>query len=102
MAMSRKKRPETVDIASLQPTELNELKEVAREYLERRENIESEIVGLKESLKDLKDEFASRLDIKVLDQVIKVLKIEAKVERKGTYDALSEVLRDDYVNGLVD
>ena len=99
---ARKRKKDPVDIAELQPDELNDLKKVVREYLERSQNIDNEIAGLREAKKDLKDEFESRLDIKTLEQVVKVLQIEESVERKGNYDSFQEILRDDFVNRVTD
>lgn len=99
---ARKRKKDPVDIAELQPDELNELKKVVREYLERSQNIDNEIAGLRESKKDLKDEFESRLDIKTLEQVVKVLQIEESVAHKGNYDSFQEILKDDFVNRVTD
>jgi len=97
----RTKAPE-IDLATLQPNELNELKRVVKEYVDRKDNIENEIQGLKESLKDLTEEFQEKIDIKTLNQVLQVLKIESKVAFKSNYDSLYEVLKDDFVNGVTD
>lgn len=92
----------SVNIAELQPDELNELKSVVREYLERSQNLDEEIAGLRESKKDLKAEFEKRLDIKTLEQVLKVMKIEASVDHKDNYDSFSEIVKDDFVNRHTD
>ena len=97
---NKRNRAPQVDIATLQPTELNELKNLVKNYLARKENIEVEIEGLKESLKDLKEEFEGKVDIKTLDQVLKVLKIESAVAHKSNFDSFYEVLKDDFVNNL--
>ncbi len=102
MAKKQRVKAPQIDIATLQPDELNQLKVVVKEYLTRRDNIETEITGLKDSLKDLNEEFEQKVDIKTLQQVIAVLKIEAKVAYKGNFDSLYEVLKSDYTNGLTD
>jgi hypothetical protein len=78
-----------------QPSEIGELRVVATEYLDRRKNIENEIETLKEDLKALKDEFADRVDMRTLEAVIKVMKIEQAVLHKHTYDLLSEALKSE-------
>lgn len=99
--MKKNKTPQ-VDIASLQPDELNALKLVVREFMTRLDNIDSEMAGLKESRKELLDEYADKLDMKTLHQVLKVLKIESSVAHKNTYDSFYDVLKDDFVNNLTE
>ena len=98
----KKKNPEAINVAELQPDELNELKRVMREFMTRLTNIDSEIKGLKESRKDLIDEFSEKLDVKMLNTAIKVVEIEANIDRKDTYDTFKDLLKDDYVNELID
>jgi uncharacterized protein (UPF0335 family) len=101
--MARKKKPQLeIDISAMQPDELSELKKVVKEYVGRMDNLDEEIAGLREAKKDLKSEFESRLDIGTLEKVLKILKVESEVDHKGTYEALYDVLKDDFVNGLVD
>lgn len=88
------KASDCVDIATLQPDEINALKAVVIEFFNRRENIENEIACLKEDLVTLKEEFEDRLDIKILNQVVQVLKIESKVLYKDTYDLYATALKD--------
>lgn len=77
-----------------QPDELGELKKTLKEFIDRRAAIENEIETLKGDLKDLTEEFKGRLDTKTLDAVLRVMKIEANVKHKSTYDAMIEVLKD--------
>lgn len=100
--MKKKAQTPQVDIANLQPSELNALKVVVKEYITRMQNIENEIAGLKESQKDLVEEYKDKLDMKTLSQVLKVLKVESSVAHKNTYDSFYEVLKSDFVNNLVD
>lgn len=93
--MARKKQV-SVDIATLQPDELNELKKIAIEYVKRLQNLDNEIDQLREDKKALKEEFEERLDIKTLQQVIRVLKIESAVDHRHTYDCFTEALRDEW------
>lgn len=102
MAKRGRNKPPSVDIATLQPDELNQLKIVVKDYIVRRDNIENEIAGLRESLKDLNDEFKEKIDLKTLNSVIKVLKIESTIEHRDNYDSLYDVMRDDFVNSVTD
>ena len=89
-----KNTPPVYDLATMQPDELNELKKVVREYMDRKNNLSNEIETLKEDLKTLDEEFADKIDLKTLRAVERVLKIEASVQHKNNYDLLSEALRD--------
>jgi hypothetical protein len=82
------------DVATMQPDELNELKKVVREYMDRKQNVSNEIETLKEDLKALDEEYEEKIDLKTLRSVERVLKIEAGVQHKHNYDVLSEALRD--------
>lgn len=89
----RKKKPE-YDIATMQPSELNELKKVAQEFITRMQNVDNEIKGLQEDRKTVIEEFSEKLDVKTLALALKVLKIESTVENRGSYDMFIESLRD--------
>lgn len=97
-----KKKSLGLDVASLQPDELTALKKSVGEFISRLQNIDNEIVMLKESRKDLIDEFKPKLDIETLNLALKTVKIESTVERKDAYDLFKEVLTDDVTNGHVD
>lgn len=77
-----------------QPDELGDLKKTLLEFMDRRSAIINEIEILKGDLKDLTEEYKSRLDTKTLDAALKVMKIEANVKHKSTYDAMIEALKD--------
>ena len=91
--MAKKNTP-TYDIATMQPDELNALKEVVREFMSRAQNIDNEIETLKEDKKALIEEFSEKLDMKTLDAALRVLKIQAKVQHRDTFDMFVEVLTD--------
>lgn len=97
--MANKKQ---IDVASLQPDELNALKTVVREFIERLSNIDNEAEELKESRKDLIAEFEDKLDVKTLKAAMRVAKIQGDVAHRHTFDLFMEVLSDDYVNRIVD
>lgn len=100
--MAKKNKKEFVDIATLQPDELHALKETMREFIKRLANVDNEIRSLQEGRRELVDEYREKLDTKTLATAIKVAKIEAGIEHKGTYETFVELLRDDFVNELTD
>lgn len=99
MARKRKSVPQ---MGELQPDELGAVKTEVREFVQRIQNIDNEIAGLRESRKDLIDEFSERLDVSTLQTALKVLNIESTVKHKHNYDVFTEVLKDDFVNGVTD
>jgi uncharacterized protein (UPF0335 family) len=92
---SKKNKEEIYNVAALQPDELNALKAKAREYVDRMQNLDNEIKLLQEDKVALREEFSEQLDLKMLDAVLRVLKIESKVDHKDTYDCFYEALKTD-------
>lgn len=93
--MARKARKGTdYNVAVLQPDELNELKRLVSEYVNRKQTVENEISMLKEDSKALDEEYAEKLDVKTLHHVLRVIKIESKIEHKDAYDLYTEALKD--------
>jgi uncharacterized protein (UPF0335 family) len=80
------------NIAVMQPTELNALKTLVKEFMNRITNIDNEIELLKEDRKEVIAEYSDKLDYKTLQAALKVLKIQEGVEHKDTYDLFMEVL----------
>lgn len=89
-----KKSVQAVDVSTMSPDELKELKATVDEFMERLTNVENEIDTLKDDRKALIDEFREKLDVKTLQACLRVLKIQRSVAHKGTFDALMEVLQD--------
>ena len=88
------KKASSVDVSTMSPDELKELKTNVDEFMERLNNVENEIDTLKEDRKALIDEFRGKLAVKTLQACLRVLKIKRSVPHKGTFDALMEVLQD--------
>lgn len=86
-----KKVQQTVD---LQPDELNALKALTREFIEKLQGIDNEIETLKEDRKALIEEYSEKLDMQTLKAAMRVVKIESSVAHKDTYDSFVEVLKD--------
>ena len=89
-----KHAPKNYNVATMQPDELGELKRLVREYVRRLDNIDNEIETLKEDKKVLKDEFAEKIDLRTLNIVLRILKIEAGIIHQDTYDTFYEALKD--------
>lgn len=88
--MPRRKK----EVAQRQPLELNELKNLLKEFLERHRNVENEITLLKEDLKTLIEEYEDRVDSKTLKKAIRLMKIIDSVENKDTFDLYTSVLEE--------
>lgn len=78
--------------AERQPTDLNELKKLVNEFVDRYSNVENEISLLKEDQKNLVDEYSDRLDVKTLRQAIRAANIKKKVDHKDTFDTFVDIL----------
>lgn len=80
--------------AENQPSELNQLREVVKEFVSKLETIDNEVETLKQDRKELIESYKSKLDIKTLNAVLRVLKIKQQVAHKDTFDAMIEVLEE--------
>lgn len=88
------KKKETVSVADMQPDELNALRELVKEFMGKIESVDNEIEQLKEDRKEIIEDYKDKLDMKTLQAALKVLKIQAAVEHKDTYDLFLEALTD--------
>jgi uncharacterized protein (UPF0335 family) len=82
------------NIGLMQPTEINTLRSLVKEFVGRIENIDSEIELLKEDRKSVIEEYSQKLDYKTLQSALRVVKIQSTVEHKDTFDLFMEVLED--------
>ncbi|NBP04027.1 MAG: DUF2312 domain-containing protein [Proteobacteria bacterium] len=76
----------------MQPDELGELKKLVKEFVSRIENVDNEIELLKSDRKELIEEYSTKLDLKVLQAAMRVVKIKQGVAHKDTFDLFLEVL----------
>lgn len=83
-----------MDGAERQPDELNELTKLVVEFVDRLKSIENEIELLKDSQKELLEEYSDRLDIKTLQAAMRTVKIKKKVGYKDTFDTFVGILED--------
>jgi uncharacterized protein (UPF0335 family) len=79
-------------MADKQPDELNALKEVVEEFMQKMQGIENEIETLKEDRKELLSEYKEKLDTKTLNAALRTIKIRSKVEHKDAFDTFVEIL----------
>ena len=79
-------------MADRQPDELWALSQLVVEFIEKFKSIEAELDLLKDSQKELLDEYADRLDLKTLKAAMRTVKIKKKVDHKDTYDTFVDIL----------
>lgn len=92
--MARKSKSPDRSVAELQPDELNALKLVVKEFINRMGNIDNEIELLKQDRKALVEEFSDKLDVKTLNSALKVVKIQNEVQHRDAFDVFMETLTD--------
>jgi len=68
--------------------------ELVRQYLDRKGNIEREIQVLKDDLKELKEEFKGKIDLKALAKVERIKKITDSVDHADTFETYLEIVLD--------
>ncbi len=85
---------DNIPVADMQPDELNALKLVVKEFVERLTVIKNEQETLKEDEKALIEEFKEKLDMKTLKAALRVLKIHSQIAHKDTFDSFMEVLTE--------
>ena len=96
--MGKKNKAEKqYNIAVMQPTEINALRALVKEFVKKIETVDDEIELLKEDRKEIIEEYSQKLDYKTLQAALKVVKIQQSVEHKDTYDLFIEVLDENVV-----
>lgn len=66
--------------------------DLVREFVKRMRVLEAEEETIREAKKDLRDEFKDRIDLKVLACAMQVVKIKERVQHKGTFEDIMELL----------
>lgn len=92
--MAKKNAPKQYNVAQLQPDELNSLRDLVKEFINKVENIDNEIELLKQDRKELLEEYSEKLDMKTLTAALKVIKIQNTVTHRDTFDLFVEALSD--------
>ena len=80
--------------ADMQPDELNALKGVVREFIDRLKTIDNEVDLLKEDRKQLIEDFSGKLDMKTLKAALRIVQIKQTVFHKDSFDTFMEILDD--------
>ncbi len=89
-----KQAPRQYNVAEMAPDEVNALRALVKEFMDRVSNVDNEIETLKEDRKELIEEFSEKLDMKTLQAALKVLRIQQGVQHRDTYDLFVAVLTD--------
>lgn len=79
------------------PEDLASLGPIVKEFVTRMKNLENEEQLLRESKKELIEEYSDRLDVKTLKLALKMMDIRDKVEHKHYFDLFVEVLEKEEV-----
>jgi uncharacterized protein (UPF0335 family) len=88
----RKRPQKQYNVAELQPDEVNALRALVKEFVLKIESVDNEIELLKTDRKEIIEEYAEKLDLKVLQAAMKVVKIQQSVNHRDTFDLFLEVL----------
>lgn len=89
-----KQEPKCYNVDLMQPDEVNSLKRLVVEFVQKAQTIENEIATLNEDQKVLVEQYSDRLDMKTLKMAMQVVKLKARVQHKDTFDLFSEALLD--------
>jgi uncharacterized protein (UPF0335 family) len=74
------------------PENINDLKPIVTEFIERFKRLENEEAELKLQKNELIAEYSDKLDTKTLKLAMKEVELRAKVERKHYFDLFVHVL----------
>ena len=78
------------------PDNFNDLKPIVSEFVSRMRTLENEEQLLRESKKELVEEYSEKLDTKTLKLALRLVDIKKKVTQKHHFDMFLEILeRDD-------
>jgi len=80
------------NVAEKQPDEINALRTLVKEFVSKIEAVDNEIELLKQDRKEIIEEYTEKLDLKVLQAAMRVVKIKKGVDHKDTFDLFMEVL----------
>lgn len=80
--------------AQRQPDELGALRKLVVEFVDKFKSIENEAELLKESQKELVEEYSDRLDMKTLKAAMRTVKIMKTVGFKDTFDVFVDILAE--------
>jgi len=87
-----KRNAKNYNVETMQPDEINTLRALVKEFIDKIESIDNEIELLKTDRKEIIEEYTEKLDMKTLQAALRVVKIQQGVEHKDTYDLFLEAL----------
>ena len=90
--MPKKIPPKQYNTAEMQPDELNTLRSLVKEFVEKIESVDNEIELLKTDRKEIIEEYQDKLDMKTLQAALKVVRIKQGVAHRDTFDLFLEAL----------
>lgn len=82
------------NVGLMQPDEVNSLRSLVKEFINKIDSVDNEIELLKEDRKEIIEEYGEKLDLKTLTAALKVVKIQRQVSHKDTFDLFVEALTD--------
>jgi uncharacterized protein (UPF0335 family) len=94
MSGMAKQTPKQYNVATMQPDEVNALRSLVKEFINRVSSVDNEIEQLKEDRKELIEEYTDKLDMKTLTAALKILKIQQGVQHRDTFDLFMSALED--------
>lgn len=95
--MSKKHKnsaPELYNVAALQPDEINSLRALVKEFMQKIDAIDNEIELLKGDRVEVISEYSEKLDMKTLNAALRVIKIQRGVAHKDAFDLFLSALED--------
>jgi len=90
--MAKKLTVKNYNVDLMQPDEVGALRKLVKEFVTKIEAVDNEIELLKGDRKEIIEEYSTKLDLKVLQAAMKVVKIQESVAHKDTFDLFLEVL----------
>lgn len=87
-----KRANKNYNVAIMQPDEIGALRNLVKEFVTKIEAVDNEIELLKSDRKEIIEEYSSKLDLKVLQAAMKVVRIKQGVAHRDTFDLFLEVL----------
>lgn len=76
----------------MMPDELNALKAVVKEFMDKIQSVDDEVELLKEDRKEIIEEYSDKLDMKTLRIALQVIKLQNAVAHKDAFDLFMEAL----------
>lgn len=89
-----KKQAKNYNVEIMQPDEIGALRKLVKEFVEKINTVDSEIVLLKDDRKDIIEAYTEKLDVKTLQAALKVIKIQNEVMHRDTFDLFLEALNE--------